>query len=581
MEQRYEAIVIGSGFGGAITACRLAKKWPGEKVLVLERGKRYPMGSFARSPHDVGQAFWALHGEKTPRPRHIRKLVESTGQDTHGIFDVRNYHHMDAVIGAGLGGGSLIYANVFMIPPDPIFDDRWPSSCKRSALEPYYAIVRRVLGSRPIPTNTGDPRREILRTRLFQSAARESGRNSELVDINVFFGNDFQNPTPIGQQERNRYGALQTSCVYCAECDVGCNYHAKNTLDLNYLYVAEHRYRAAIRTQHLVTRIAPLDADGSAGQDNTGENGYRVYYRDLGSGGAHEQSAIAKRVVVSAGTFGSVELLLRSQRQFRTLPRISNRLGQSFSGNGDFLSFVLGCKPPANPNYGPVITQRTDYNLFQNYEPEHAFIMEDASYPAFLAWLIEGAQPRFLLIKPLLNVLRHWIAKWTSGKSLGSLGWALGDLLGGEPSYHTSVLLCMGIDSSTGVMSLDDNDELTVNWPFKRSLPLYRAILNAGKQFARNAKAELFTALPTWDFPIRNNITVHALGGCVLADDDSRGVTSADRRSFGQVFGYRNLFVADGSIVPTAVGANPTATISALSEMVAEGITGIAPDADL
>lgn len=581
MENSYEAMIIGSGFGGAITGCRLAKKWPDGKVLILERGKRYPMGSFARAPHDVAQAFWVRSEEKTPRPKKIRKVVGKTGQNTHGLFDVRNYRHMDAVISAGLGGGSLIYANVFMLPPDELFDSRWPSSCGPSALAPYYSIAKQVLGSRPIPTNTGDPRRELVRTKLFEAAARQNGKDSRLVDINVFFGNDFERPTPIGQQERNRYGALQTSCMYCAECDVGCNYHAKNTLDLNYLFVAEHRYQAVIRTEHLVTRIVPANGDGSDSKDATGEHGYRVYYRELRLNGGAEQSAHAKRVVVSAGTFGSVELLLRSKEHFGTLPRISSHLGKSFSGNGDFLSFVLNSNHPANPNYGPVITQRTDYNLFQSFDPKRAFILEDASYPAFLAWFVEGAKPRFLAIKPFINLLRHWIAKWTSGKSLGSVGWAFGDLLGNDASYSTCVLLCMGLDSSSGVMTLDENHELIVDWPVRESMPLYRAILNAGKQFARSLGTDFYAALPNWDWPIRNNTTVHPLGGCVLADDPLRGVTSAERKTFGQVFGYRGLFVADGSMVPTAVGANPTATISALSEMVAEGITGIVPDAGL
>src|SRR4029077_2892085 len=113
------------------------------------------------------------------------------------------------------------------------------------------------------------------------------------------------------------------------------------------------------------------------------------------------------------------------------------------------------------------------------------------------------------------------------------------------------------------------------------SMPLYQAILESGKQFSRTVQAAFFSPLPTWDWPIRNNVTVHALGGCILANDSSEGVTSAARETFGQVFGYRNLYVADGAIVPTAVGANPTATISALAELVAQGITGMVPDASL
>jgi cholesterol oxidase len=579
MEKSYEAIVIGSGFGGAITGCRLAKKWDRGGVLILERGKRYPMGSFPRKPHDFAHNFWALGEEKVRRPRHVRRLLER-GEESHGIFDVRNYKHMDVVIGAGLGGGSLIYANVFMIPPDEVFDDRWPSTCKREKLLPYYGVVKEILGSRPIPVND-DPRRQVIRQRLFADVARENQRNSELVDINVFFGNDFQNPLAIGEQAKNRYGALQTSCVYCAECDIGCNYHAKNTLDLNYLFVAERRYQAAIRTEHLVLKVVPVNRSKADENGADGTNGYRVYYRDLSGGEKAVQTAFAERVVVSAGTLGSTELLLRCKEHFRTLPKISDKLGRGFSGNGDFISFLLGSKFPADPNYGPVITQRTDYHLFKDFDREKAFMLQDASYGNILAWFVEGAKPGFLRLDSLRHLVRDLYSRVTTGKSLGSLGWALDDILSGDVSFRTCVLLCMGIDKSNGVMTLDGEHQLSINWPYKDSMSLYQAILDSCKQFSRTVEATIFSPLPTWDWPIRNNVTVHALGGCTLANDSSAGVTSADPETFGQVFGYKNLYVADGAIVPTAVGANPTATISALSEMVARGITGMAPDADL
>jgi choline dehydrogenase-like flavoprotein len=181
----------------------------------------------------------------------------------------------------------------------------------------------------------------------------------------------------------------------------------------------------------------------------------------------------------------------------------------------------------------------------------------------------------------ILEILRHWITQWVSGKSLGRLGWAFADFLNNDVSYSTAVLLCMGLDRSNGVMSLDRNHQLTIDWAFKDSMSLSQAILNGGKEFAHTLGSRLFILLPTWNRQIRNNVTVHALGGCVLADDSSHGVTNADRRAFGEVFGYEHLYVADGAIVPTSVGANPTATILALSEMVAEGITGIVPTSDL
>lgn len=385
----YEAVIIGSGFGGAITGCRLSKKW-GKKVLILERGKRYPKGSFPRSPNAMSKNFWNVPEDPNPfRAKRFRNLRET------GLFDIRNYPNMDVVLSAGLGGGSLIYANVFLEPPDHIFDERWPTGSKKKDLVPYYKVVKEVLGSRPIPQD-GNPRRKIVRTELYQKFAKASGNESKLANINVFFGNDFKRPLEIGLQEKNKYGAVQTSCTYCAECDIGCNTHSKNTLDLNYLFVAENKYKAEIRTEHLVVKIVPLGNDKTEDPKSTGQYGYRVHYIDLNNSKAHYVDT--NRVILSAGTLGTTELLLKCKEEFKTLPAISDRLGKRFSGNGDFLSFVVRGKEPADPNYGPVITQYIDYNLFKNYDSKHAFVLEDASYPVFASYFVEGAIPWFLRI---------------------------------------------------------------------------------------------------------------------------------------------------------------------------------------
>lgn len=573
MSERYQAVVIGSGFGGAITACRLSKRWP-QKVLVLERGKRYPIGSFPRKPHDMARNFWNLPVEGRSR----RGLPGD--EEEHGLFDVRNYKHMDVVIGAGLGGGSLIYANVFLEPPDEVFDDRWPQGLTKAALDPYYRVAKEVLGARPVPP-ADDPRRRILRTELFQKVAKEVGRESRLLDLNVFFGNDFEKPLGIGLQDRNRYGAVQTSCVYCAECDIGCNTHSKNTLDLNYLFVAEKRYGAQVLTEHQAESIVPLDGQGRPDPSADGSHGYEVTYLELTGSSRREHKATTERVVLSAGTLGSCELLMRCRQIHKTLPALGDKLGLNFSGNGDFLSTVIGTEQPADPNYGPVITQRIDFDLFQGFNRDRAFILEDASYPNLLAWFVEGIKPGYLRLGAFWNTIVAALRRTFAGKQTGRVGYALSELLKGDISYNTGVLLCMGLDRSDGVMSLDSNGRIELDWPYRNSLPLYEGILDAGKTFRDTAGAKFYLPLPTWTWPWRNNITVHPLGGCILADAPSQGVTSADRESFGQVFGYKGLYVADGSLVPTAVGANPTATISALSEMVAEGITGQKPDADL
>lgn len=573
--KKYEAVVIGTGFGGAVNGCRLSKKWPG-KVLILERGKRYPKGSFPRSPHDMSKNFWNVPEENSSkvRPKKLSKLNQT------GLFDIRNYKNMDVVISAGLGGGSLIYANVFLEPPDHIFDERWPANVKKKSLTPYYKIVKEVLGSRPIPLND-DPRRKIVRTTLYQKFAKHAGRESKLADINVFFGNDFKKPTLIGLQEKNRYGAVQTSCTYCAECDIGCNTHSKNTLDLNYLFVAEYKYKAEVRTEHLVQKIVPLGPDGNDNSSYHGENGYRVYFRDLSHQKRELVSVVTKRVIVSAGTLGSTELLLKCKEEFKTLPDISDHIGKQFSGNGDFLSFAIKGKEPANPNYGPVITQYTDYNLFKSYNPKMAFILQDASYPVFASYFAAASVPWFLRIGFFFHMFVELFKRFLNGKIFGKVGYLISELLKGDLSYTSAVLLCMGMDRADGSMVLDRKKNFQVQWPQKNNMSLYEAILGVMKDFASFIKTDFYFPLPTWSWPIRNNVSVHPLGGCILGNSKTDSVTSADSKTFGQVFSYQGLYVADGSLSPTAIGANPSMTIAALSEKVAEGITGIKPTANL
>lgn len=576
----FEAVIIGSGFGGSVNFCRLAQKW-GNKVLLLERGKRYPKGSFARSPKQMAESFWNQEDETVNRPKHIQN------KKSLGLFDVRIFKKMDSVFSAGLGGGSLIYANVFLEPPEDLFQQGWPAAVNKTTLQPYYNIARQVLGARPIPPWRDNPRRKIIRTELFQAFAQHEQRTSKLADICVFFGNDYsynngQQPTDIGLQEANRYGAPQTSCTYCGECDVGCNTHSKNTLDLNYLYAGEYHHKGQIRTESLVASIIPLSAEGKDDPSANGAYGYRIEYRNCNT--QTLESCTSQRVIVSAGTFGSNELLLRCRDVHKTLPNISTQLGKWFSGNGDFLSCVAFGQKLADPNYGPVITQYTDYNLFDQFNRQQGFVLEDASYPAFLAWLIEGVFPVDLprKIMRLSKQLYGWfINLLTTGSWANSLGHTLHEVLEKDLSSHSSVLLCMGLDRGDGTLTLNKKGRIDLDWPQETSLSLYQSILEAGNRFKDFVNGKWFIPLPTWNMPVRHNVTVHPLGGCILADSPEQGVVSADNNHRGAVFGYQGLYVADGAILPSAVGANPVATITATAEWIAEGITGIQPDASL
>ncbi len=609
-ETKREAVIIGSGFGGAINACRLSMKWPGE-VLVLERGKRYPLASFPRAPKELGRNVWSIPEE--PRPwslkRSIKQLFEGAtsfhelrNEELHGLFDIRSYSHMDVIQSAGLGGGSLIYANVFLLPPEEIFQDsRWPATCTRDQLYRYYEVAKEVLGSRPLPgydpndesVLPTDSRRRVIRTELFRKVAKKAGRKSSLAEINVFFGEyPHGEVADIGLQKKNPYGAVQTSCVYCGECMIGCNYHSKNTLDLNYLHAAEHHYGAEIRTEHLAEAVIPVTKEGADDPGADGTHGYRVYFWNLQEKTIKEQrsaingykdlpSVLTKRVVISAGSLGSTELLLRGRDHHRTLPRVSSAVGRNFSGNGDFLSFGLRSEAPVGAHYGPVITQYTDYNLYENFKRDQAFLVEDAAYPTAIAWFIEGFRPGFSRLAQIVPTVVDFVKRWTTGRNSGRMGGMIRGVMGDSSTDRTLVFLDMGVDEADGTMTLGDDNRLRLDWPFENSMPLYKAIIESGVTFCKVVWARFFTPLLTWTRPLRRNGTVHPLGGCGLGTDETNGVTSADRKNFGEVFGYTGLYVADGSLVPTSLGSNPTATISALSEMVAEGITGEPATADL
>ncbi|WP_292938186.1 GMC family oxidoreductase N-terminal domain-containing protein [Noviherbaspirillum sp.] len=586
-DRDYEAVVIGSGFGGAVMSARLSRRWPG-KVLLLERGKQYPLGGYPRSSHDMADNFWCPQWDTARRPHAVRKRKEKRGH-LDGMFDIRHFDKIDTVAAAVYGGGSQVYANVFLRPPEAVFEQGWPSNVRRSTLMPYYDIAQQVLGARPVPPPSGpDDRRYVKRTEQFQAFAREAKLSSRMADICVFFGNGYsyegsKDAVPLGVQEQNRYGALQTSCTYCGECDIGCNVQAKNSVDHNYLHVARQRYQAQVRTLAIVDRIVPLDAAGQDDPAADGEHGFRVVYRNAVDGG--EQSVTAQRVVLSAGALGTSELLLRCRNLHRSLPRISSRLGQQFSGNGDFLAFSIDGKKEVNSTYGPVITQYIDHHLFDNFDRKRAFVMEDASYPTQLSWAVAALGPVMNPIQKLWQagkqLLLYVFDRAYPGRKNSSVGYLMQKLLAHDLSQYSAVLLCMGLDNARGVLRLNGDGFLDVEWPQESNRTLYDAILDLGQRFTRFIGASTFLPMPTWLWPVKNNVTVHPLGGCALADTPEQGVVSARDGSRGQVFGYRGLYVADGSLMPTALGANPVATITALSEWIAHEMTGIAPDASL
>lgn len=521
----YDVVVIGSGFGGAIPACRLAVA--GQSVCVLERGRRWAPADFPRTTPEVARAFW------TPRAL--------------GLLDIRSFRHVDVIQASGVGGGSLVYLNVNWRPRPQVFEDpRWPKGVKRETLERYYDLSREVLEARTLTPPEGwemPPR-----TEAFLDAVKQTGREPVLVNIAVYTGPPRENP--FG-------GAPQSGCIYCGNCMLGCRVHAKNTLDLNYLAVAE-RFGAEVHPLHRVERIEPLEE---------GKSGYRVSFRRLGPEGG-TGTVVGRRLVVAAGTLGTNDLLLRARDQHRTLPRLSRALGTGFSINGDYLlNGTVRARRDVDPIRGPSITGGVEVGK----DGEGVFI-SDIGYPDPWLWFLQGSLFPWARLRSTLAGGWKYLAR-TFGWSK-SPEWTVGMDQFFEGSFTPRWLgyLGMGTDAADGVVELKRSG-LNVRWSFRASMRMYRQMWKVMKELSA-ALGGRFAPSITWRWPLRKLLTAHPLGGCALSDDPERGVAN----EWGEVWGYPNLFVSCGSVVPTALGVAPSGTIAALAERIAEHMAGVPSD---
>lgn len=505
----FDAIVIGSGFGGAVAACRMAQA--GLRVLILERGRRYPRGSFPRS-----------FAER-------RRWLYS--QNEQGLIDAKPLvTEMIALQAAGYGGGSLIYNNVQMRAAAQIFKTGWPAGYDRTALDPYYDLVGHMLDVNPVSAD--QPLGVPQRTAAFRRAAAALGRDQQFFLPNLAV--DF---APPGQRHTNKFGVEQEGCTHCGECYVGCNVHAKNTLDLNYLAVAEQR-GAEARTRCQVERITPLSG------------GYVVFYRDFNDQG-REQVARARHVFVCAGSINSTELLLRCRDIYGTLPHISDRLGSHYSANGDFLAMVFRTREPLSPTRGPAITAAILHDREQAAE-QTFFLIEDCGAGEEVARRGQMLDPGHMGTgtgRTLWNDVLRGLAGQLSGP------------LPDSNVERSSAILCMGKDNAGGTISLDPaTGLLRLHWDVGANLRLYNEQARLAADVANMLGGEV-AYNPLWK-QLHQPITIHNLGGCGMADDAAHGVTDPH----GEVFGHPGLFVLDGARLPGAVGSNPSHTIAATAE---------------
>ncbi|MFQ5630114.1 MAG: GMC oxidoreductase [bacterium] len=525
MATHFDVIVIGSGFGGAVTACRLAEK--GMKVLVLERGRRWQPKDYPREPGDA----W-IYDPDEPHKQN-------------GWIDLRIFPDMTVAQGAGVGGGSLIYANVHVEPKKEIFNQGWPSEITLDELRPYYNKVGKMLNLQTVPDNQLTERFKIMKEgaeklgytdRLYKVPLAVTFDKNWNYDLNDKFNVKHSN------EWTNDQGQKQGTCVHLGNCDIGCDVQAKNTLDLNYIPWAE-KHGAEIRPLHFVKYFKPENG------------GYRVYFDRLQNGKRVPGEEMAARVILAAGSLSSTEILLRCRDQYKTLPDLSPFLGRNWSSNGDFLTPAFHKDRRVSPTQGPTISCAIDF--LDGSVDNQQFFIEDGGFPDIVGNYLEEK------VKSGMRTFKNR----RFSIILGAIGEVLRDR---DPVNTTMPWFAQGIDAADGRLYLGRvwyapwKRKLKLDWDIDRSEKAIDAIVSMHKRLAEATGGDPWVP-PTWKY-LKNLVTPHPLGGCNMGSTVVNGVTNHK----GEVFNYPNLYVADGAIVPEAVGLNPSKTIAALAERISD-----------
>ena len=512
----YDFVIIGSGFGGSVSAMRLTEK--GYSVAVLERGKRYHGEDFAKTTWQVKKHLW------------MPKL------GLHGILQMSHFKHVMVFHGAGVGGGSLVYANTLLVPPAKAFqDERWPSDENWEAkMAPFYGEAKRMLGA--TEAKNIYPSDELLRDIVDNEMGQ--GNTFKKHTVGVFFGEaGVTVPDPFFGGD----GPERTGCIECGACMVGCKHNAKNTLDKNYLFFAE-KQGAEVIPETMVTDIEPLP-----------EGGYGVHVRQSTTIFKKKQRCIrARNVVVSASALGTVELLLWCKEK-GSLAKLSDQLGNYVRTNSEaILSATARRKDKTHYGEGIAITSGVHPDENTHIEivryGEHADTMALLNVP-----LTGGGAPWPRLLRLIGNSL---IKPTHVLQTLIPFGW----------SKRSAIVLVMqtlnnhmGLRLKRGFFGLKMDTVVEGN----KKVPTYIPVANAVT--ARLAERMNGTPHSLGLEVIRNSAsTAHILGGATMGRSAEEGVCDAQ----GRVFGYDNLYIADGSIVPANLGVNPSLTITALTEHV-------------
>ncbi|MGH3773384.1 MAG: alpha/beta fold hydrolase [Pseudonocardiaceae bacterium] len=533
LEDHYEVVVVGSGYGGAITASRLARA--GRRVCLLERGKELQPGEY---PDTAPEAL---------KEMQIDSPEGHIGSRT-GLYDFRVNEELSVFMGCGLGGTSLVNANVSLRADRRVFDDpRWPEALRAdlgTLMADGYRRAKEMLKPEPLPDR-------VAGLKKLQALADSS---------KVLPGQFYRPPINVTFADRvNHVGVEQKACTLCGNCVSGCNDAAKNTVLMNYLPDARN-HGAEIFTQ-IAVRFVERKNDR-----------WLVHYQVLGTGRERFDAPLlfvsADVVVLAAGTLGSTEILLRSAEH--GLP-LSEQVGTRLTGNGDVVAWSynsdqevngVGWGRRAGGEVGPCITGIIDDR--DQPDLEQGMVIEEGSIPGALANLLPLAFDAAARVSGVDTDSRLQDRIQELAREAESL--VYGPYRGAV--RNTQTYLVMSHDDGNGHAVLEQ-DRLRIRWPHVGDQPVFERISEALHRATEPLGGTYLTS-PIWTKLLRNElITVHPLGGCVMAEDAEHGVVNHQGQVFTGTAGkgvHEGLYVSDGSVIPRSLGVNPLLTISALAE---------------